>query len=374
MLNRILTMLSVLFFCSVLSASSSVSDIRIVGSTDYSLPPVLSKACDASHLLCIDAVAPKHIRLMKLKLSKTARARLAKRLRASHARHSKANDSHVQLTASRSKQLGMAGVPVLDQGMHGSCATFANTAAIDALFALHDEAAMSPLCALQLSRTLRPETPYGDWEGATVASVQSYVKQHGYMPMQYQHVSGCGGLKQYPVRSSDIGQPMDEALFEQNSDHRFTAANQDVIVGNNGQLQGESAADLVEQIKGAIKAGHRVVIGAVLDVHIPGIAGAQGRHHRSSMYPDTWMVTPALVDDVNHAEEHNDYFGGHALLITGYDDKACAVSSDYVQACGLFTLRNSWGRGIGHHGDFYMSYNYLRSMVFEAVALKPYTG
>jgi C1A family cysteine protease len=40
--------------------------------------------------------------------------------------------------------------------------------------------------------------------------------------------------------------------------------------------------------------------------------------------------------------------GGHAVMCVGYDNKT-----------GLFKIRNSWGRGAGDNGYFYMPYAYL---------------
>src|SRR5437879_1335677 len=51
--------------------------------------------------------------------------------------------------------LGMNGVPVLDQGKHGSCVTFATTAAIDAVLGKGDY--VSQLCSLELGSTLEAQ-------------------------------------------------------------------------------------------------------------------------------------------------------------------------------------------------------------------------
>ena len=52
-----------------------------------------------------------------------------------------------------SVQLGMENVPVLNQGIHGSCVTFAVTAAIDAVIKKGDY--ISQLCPLQLGQYLK---------------------------------------------------------------------------------------------------------------------------------------------------------------------------------------------------------------------------
>jgi len=56
---------------------------------------------------------------------------------------------------------------------------------------------------------------------------------------------------------------------------------------------------------------------------------------------------------------------GLLRVITGYDDLAVAIDDQGRIHKGLLTLRNSWGKNVGDHGDFYMSYDYFKLLVLE---------
>ena len=58
------------------------------------------------------------------------------------------------------------------------------------------------------------------------------------------------------------------------------------------------------------------------------------------------------------------------MVLTGYDDKATAKDNNGKVYRGLFTLRNSWGPQIGDHGDFYMSYDYIKYLIIEAQRIR----
>nr|MCH9717215.1 peptidase C1 [Gammaproteobacteria bacterium] len=84
-----------------------------------------------------------------------------------------------------------------------------------------------------------------------------------------------------------------------------------------------------------------------------------GQHHQSH---DTWLLTQNVIDDIVHQSEN---YGGHAMIITGFDDAAIAIDPEGHQHQGLLTLRNSWGNKAGDEGDFYMSYDYFKVLAFE---------
>ena len=66
---------------------------------------------------------------------------------------------------SSSIDLGMNNVPVLDQGSHGTCVTFATTAAVDAVLGKGDY--VSQLCNLELGATLEQFGYYpSGWDGS----------------------------------------------------------------------------------------------------------------------------------------------------------------------------------------------------------------
>lgn len=95
---------------------------------------------------------------------------------------------------------------------------------------------------------------------------------------------------------------------------------------------------------------------------------------------DGWVLSPAISERLKVQDKN---YAGHEMIITGYDDDACitvkdASGKDYcptytndsgqnVEDRGVFTLRNSWGEGQGDLGNYYMSYEYYRFFVYEAI-------
>ena len=102
------------------------------------------------------------------------------------------------------------------------------------------------------------------------------------------------------------------------------------------------------QIRQAIDAGHPVIIDILL--------------YSSSLKADT---------DKNHLGfiplpdfKKDQYWGGHALVIIGYDDKT-----------QLLKLRNSWGKNYGNHtGDYTISYHYIWSNTLDNSGYTATTG
>ena len=94
-----------------------------------------------------------------------------------------------------------------------------------------------------------------------------------------------------------------------------------------------------------------------------GMMGAVGT--RNSDF-DTWVLTPEIARDIYLRPK----FGGHEMIITGYDDEAVATDDQGRKHKGLFTLRNSWGDKIGDKGNFYMSYDYFKVLVIEAQRIR----
>ena len=90
------------------------------------------------------------------------------------------NAEYSEVNGISSVDLGMETVPVLNQGIHGSCVTFSITAAIDAIVKKGDY--VSQLCSLQLGRHLQN---YGyissGWEGGLGAVVLSQFETFGFI-------------------------------------------------------------------------------------------------------------------------------------------------------------------------------------------------
>ena len=109
--------------------------------------------------------------------------------------------------------------------------------------------------------------------------------------------------------------------------------------------------------------GDRVTFGTLLldfDLGTMGAVGKKGEHY------DSWILTPEIARDIFL----NPDFGGHEMVITGYDDQAVAIDDEGRTHQGLLTLRNSWGNNIGDKGDFYMSYDYFKLLVIEAQRIR----
>lgn len=257
--------------------------------------------------------------------------------------------------------LGMNQVPVLDQGPWGTCATFATTAAIDAFYPLKKDARISELCNLALGESLDPSARNeGGWNGSSGRRVLGQISQYGYLPVSYQTSKGCGGLKVYPVNSTEShGTTLSVAEFKRQSIKTFTEQHwQPLPVFDE---QDDFAA--LTAVKNNIAAGYRVIIGVVVDPNADRL-GVIGRYHGVTA---TFVLSPQIISDILADKD----LAGHEMVITGYDDNACAEYQDVASAktrreCGLLTLRNSWGSLAGDAGNYYMSYYYFMSLVLES--------
>jgi aminopeptidase C len=119
----------------------------------------------------------------------------------------------------------------------------------------------------------------------------------------------------------------------------------------------------INEIKVALNEKDRVTFGVLLLDFDLGMAGAVGTHNANF---DTWVLTPEIARDIHLRP----LFGGHEMIITGYDDDAIATDDQGRQHKGLFTLRNSWGEEVGDKGNFYMSYDYFKVLVIEAQRIR----
>ena len=101
-----------------------------------------------------------------------------------------------------SVDLGMANVPVLDQGAHGTCVTFATTAAIDAL--LNQADFIDQQCNLALNKALGNDY----WDGADAPSQMiDPIKMYGIVSKNH-----CFGSK-YP----NVNQKVTPLLYKTKS-------------------------------------------------------------------------------------------------------------------------------------------------------------
>lgn len=270
---------------------------------------------------------------------------------------------------------GMNKIPVLDQGAWGTCATFAATAAVDALYGLTGTRSVSQLCNLELGRTIQNPDETGGWEGSFGYLVLQQIAQYGYMPQSYEISKICGGLSEYPTDNPyDNGDPMSVDIFMQDSVKTFSANDWKPILSYADHvepLELEVGEKILDEVKRYLFKGDRVLLGTLLDPD-QDEAGAVGEYGR--VENDTWVLTDAIKRDIDRG-----IIAGHELVITGYDDHACAEYTETPESghakpivkkqCGILHLRNSWSIFAGDKGDYYMTYDYFKAMAIEAYAI-----
>lgn len=263
------------------------------------------------------------------------------------------------------KDLGMNNVPVLDQGHHGSCVTFANTAAIDALLGQGDY--ISQLCHLELGRYLqqRSYTPSG-WDGTWGTLVLNQIERFGIISKANQRDHSCAGVREYPSNEhTNTGNPMSLDEFKMLSEnlneklywHSLLSFSQRFEWGENASSEAEHVLQEVKKtiVNKPANTDVRITFGALLPVSYCNV-GACARFHADG---DTWVLTNAIKQDANPN------FGGHEMIITGYDDTAVAIDNEGQEHRGLLIIRNSWGEHAGDQGTFYMSYDFFKQFVIE---------
>lgn len=256
--------------------------------------------------------------------------------------------------------LGMNNVPVLDQGMHGSCVTFAVTAAVDA--ALGNGDYVSQLCQLELGSYLKFKGYYeSGWSGTFAPVVYDQMLRFGIVNKNVQKKSGCAGVKEYPVKSFNEGNIMSpekyRAVSEDISMTIHPHAHMDVYERFMSEFSDKKAAKRAfNDIKTALSKGNRVTFGIVL-ISMEGCSA--GACVTNKAINDTW----ALTDDL---KKHGMIIGGHEMVITGYDDDASVTDKNGKVHKGIFTIRNSWGTDVGDNGNYYMTYEYFINLFMEA--------
>lgn len=365
--------LTPLLLISLLTSTGAIAGtIKVTGT----IPTTVNIQQPRSHTAsATSSSSAKRIVLMKIELNKDAKDNLAKVANQPAKPMLRAATS---TATPASTQLAMNNVPVLDQGYHGSCVTFADSAALDAI--LGKTQYVSELCNLSLGSYLEAEAkknnaeeyPSG-WDGSLNFIVLGQMKQYGIISTTYQKQYGCGGatlLKEYPAYDeNNTGTPMpaseftrhSEMVMQNNIDWRYVVNPEDAFSNRTNM---EKA---LEDVKKSLANGHRVVIGTLLDVNgnLGSVNGADGHYH--NVKNDAWIINGQIRRDLA-ARNVN---AGHAMVITGYDDNAVITGSDGTQHVGVLTLRNSWTSRAGDNGDYYMSYEYFKMMVFEVEELSP---
>lgn len=313
-----------------------------------------------------DASNKKLVTLMNIPLTRAQKQLLTQYPPLAQSILSTKSDNKLPLRGS----VGMNEVPVLDQGIHGSCVTFANTAAIDALLNKGDY--ISQLCHLALGKYLEDKgyNPSG-WDGSTGPTVLNQLISFGIINKNTQKTRSCGGLREYPIlNANQTGNPMsleDYKLSSENlNEHLFWLS----LLNFHQRFQWESSSQansLLIEIKKILTTqssyrDSRLTFAVLLPLGYCS-AGACASYHANE---DTWALTKEIITD------NNPTFGGHEMIIVGYDDQAIAIDHEGKKHQGLLILRNSWGNNAGDHGTYYMSYDFFKHFVFEVQQIIKY--
>lgn len=348
---------------TIMSGNLAAQDIGVAGTISHRLK-IPAAVAEKNHTLGAGE-ATKEIKLLKITLPGKSRHMIDQREK--NALESENVSINFAAAPPHKVQLGMANVPVLDQGNHGSCVTFAITAAADA--ALKSGDYISQLCVLQLGNYLSAQG-YGasGWNGTLATAILTQMDAFGIVSKEKEASVGCGGLTEYPISGEDPKSSIHLEEYHQISEpwnghfwgpYYMPGIEWSSILDTHQALMDQTdTKKTLADIKATLAAGDRVAFGVLLPAVELGIAGAVGRH---KVEDDTWVLTPKIK-----AVSLEDVDAGHEMVITGYDDNAVATDEEGNEYRGLLTLRNSWGSNVGYHGNFYMSYDYFKMLVIEA--------
>ena len=225
--------------------------------------------------------------------------------------------------------IGMANVPVLDQGADGTCVTFASTAALNARFNLGDY--IDQQCALSLNLALGKNY----WHGASTANeIILPLKKYGFIAKNQ-----CFGYK-YPNKKQVV-----------NLDDYYSNSNKNY---SNSIKTVNTRADL-NSIINAVNSGYRVAIGFTFsDDFGARIKNGDGSH-------DTYNSNGlwACQQPISSENRCKPQKYGHEVIVIGYDNNQ-----------QLLKIRNSWGQSNGDRGDYYMTYSYFNAMALDQTIIQ----
>jgi hypothetical protein len=337
-----------------LSLSSSLacaSQVTLKGEVDITLTPKNPSG----------VAQPLKFSLPKYELSAEAKSYLHDQL----AQYPKNSVNHASFATElpRTVRVGMQLTPVLNQGRHGSCVTFAVTAALNAALGAGDY--ISQLCNLELGSYLaiNDKANASGWNGSYAPWVLQQITDYGIISQSYQKLNGCAGLRDYPLdNKTDEGLPMSDTEFMAHSIPISNLINWQSLLTDAEAFSPKADMDeIIFKIKEELAKGNRLNVGILLDTNL-GNAGAVGTNRA---FNDTWMLTPKIIVDAMNDNIH----AGHELVITGYNDDLEVADSNGVVNRGVFTLRNSWSSLAGDHGDYYVTYDYLKFLALEVIAI-----
>lgn len=264
----------------------------------------------------------------------------------------------------RKVKVGMQLTPVLNQGYHGSCVTFAVTGALDATLGAGDY--ISQLCSLELGSYLaiHDKVKASGWNGSYGSWVLQQISDYGIISQNYQKLNGCADVREYPLMDElNEGKPMSDTDYLEHSIPISNLISWEALLKDEEAFTNQVDGDqVVTQIKEELAKGNRLTVGMFLDVYL-GDAGAVGTNR---VLNDTWMLTPQIVMDAMNGQ----LYAGHELIITGYDDDLYVKDENGNVNRGVFTLRNSWSKLAGDQGDYYVTYDYVKFLAMEVMAIR----
>lgn len=297
----------------------------------------------------------KNVAIVKVKLSKKAKNAIKGRKK-----HKKNKDNFNKLPSSR--QLMMNHVPVADQGVHGSCATFA---VIGALNAIQGQSNYSELCLLNLGKYLaNTGYSYSGWDGQDPAAILFRTQEFGLITKDKQKAIGCGGETEYPTWRYDDSSaitPEDYHAMSEPLESSGLAQWTTLFEPNIWLTKETPMTEVLYRTKLALYHGNRIIISTLLPLMGEGV-GSDAKFHKDN---DSWVLTGQIEQAIMLFSDVDAIWGAHAMIITGYDDNAIAIDNNGQKHKGLLTLRNSWGLEAGDNGNYYMSYDYFKMLVIQ---------
>lgn len=302
-------------------------------------------------------------KLPTFELSNEAKSYLRQQL-SQYPKNSVTNTPSLSSELPRKVNVGMQLTPVLNQGYHGSCVTFAVTAAIDAALGAGDY--VSQLCSLELGSYLaiHDKANASGWNGSYGSWVLGQISEYGVISQNYQKLNGCAGVRDYPLTEEENeGKPMSDSEYLAHSIPISNLISWEALLSDQEALSPNvNMNDIVYQIKSELAKGNRLTVGMLLDVYV-GDAGAVGTNRA---FNDTWMLTPEIIMDAMNGQ----IYAGHELVITAYDDDLEVTDNEGHTNRGVFTLRNSWSKFAGDQGDYYVTYDYIKFLAMEVMAVR----
>jgi len=300
-------------FLMIMSGHVIAQNVHVTGTVSTTLNEPIASVTGKNLPPVAHATKTREIKLLKIELSnkalRTLKRNVSNALYHLNQPNNMALNQHEKLPSI--VQLRMNNVPVLNQGSHGTCATFAVTAAIDAV--LNKGAYLSELCPLQLGNYLA-ENGYTQsaWNGAIGRQILSQMDIFGIVSKEQESIHGCGELFQYPTDGNDPTSSISTGDYFKISEPLAGMDNitwwpvLDIFQAFTDRIDTNTT---LSQVKAALAKGDRLMFGVLMLDFDQGMMGAVGTKNHTF---DTWVLTPEIARDVILRPT----FGGHAMVIT----------------------------------------------------------